>query len=58
MAFPHDVTIPRSWLLRFIKYDLPYLIAEMQTETFHLLLTRMGDLLDKLHDGGKGSGRC
>ncbi|PBK77543.1 hypothetical protein ARMSODRAFT_949477 [Armillaria solidipes] len=55
MTVVHDVTVPRSWLLRSIKHDLPYLNPRIQTNTFHLLLSRMRDLLEQLHDGGNGS---
>ncbi|KAK0478174.1 hypothetical protein IW261DRAFT_1482258 [Armillaria novae-zelandiae] len=51
MTVLHDVTVPRSWILRFIKHDLPYLNPRVQTNTFHLLLTRMWDLLEQLYDG-------
>ncbi|KAK0232764.1 hypothetical protein IW262DRAFT_1259156 [Armillaria fumosa] len=54
MALLHDITVPRSWLLRFIEYDLPYLNPSMQTNAYHLLLMCTGDLLEQLH-GGKGS---
>ncbi|KAK0198135.1 hypothetical protein F5146DRAFT_995722 [Armillaria mellea] len=57
MTVVHDVTVPRSWLLRSINHDLPYLNPRIQTNTFHLLLSRMRDLLEQLHDGGNGSGR-
>ncbi|KAG7450843.1 uncharacterized protein BT62DRAFT_1001658 [Guyanagaster necrorhizus] len=51
MTVMHDVTVPRSWLLRFIKHDSLYLNPEIQTNTFHLLLTPMRDLLEQLYDG-------
>ncbi|KAK0444957.1 uncharacterized protein EV420DRAFT_1721599 [Desarmillaria tabescens] len=51
MTVLHDVTVPRSWLLRFIKHDLPYLNPKIQINTFHLLLSRMWDLLEQLYDG-------
>ncbi|KAK0475067.1 hypothetical protein IW261DRAFT_1495269 [Armillaria novae-zelandiae] len=54
MALLHDVTVPRSWLLRFIEYDLPYVNPSVQTSAYHLLLMCIGDLLEQLH-GGKGS---
>ncbi|KAG7450801.1 uncharacterized protein BT62DRAFT_928080 [Guyanagaster necrorhizus] len=54
MTVIHDVTVPRSWLLRFIKHDSLYLNPEIQTNTFHLLLTPMWDLLEQLY-GGNGS---
>ncbi|KAK0183608.1 hypothetical protein F5146DRAFT_229886 [Armillaria mellea] len=54
MALLHDVTVPRSWLLRFIEYDLPYLNPSMQTNAYHLLLMYAGDLLEQLC-GGEGS---
>ncbi|KAK0245332.1 hypothetical protein EDD85DRAFT_895697 [Armillaria nabsnona] len=54
MALLHDVTVPRSWLLRFIEYDLPYLNPRMQTNAYHLLLMCTEDLLEQLH-GGEGS---
>ncbi|KAK0506460.1 hypothetical protein EDD18DRAFT_1455776 [Armillaria luteobubalina] len=54
MALLHDITVPRSWLLRFIEYDLSYLNPSMQTNAYHLLLMCMGDLLEQLN-GGKGS---
>ncbi|KAK0456985.1 hypothetical protein EV421DRAFT_1755841 [Armillaria borealis] len=54
MALLHDVTVPRSWLLCFIEYDLPYLNPRMQTNAYHLLLMCTEDLLEQLY-GGKGS---
>ncbi len=57
MALLHDVTVPRSWLLRFIEYDLPFLDPRMQTNAYHLLLMCTEDLLEQLY-GGKDSGEC
>ncbi|KAK0456954.1 hypothetical protein EV421DRAFT_1755739, partial [Armillaria borealis] len=54
MVLLHDVTVPRSWLLRFIEYDLPYLNPRMQTNAYHLLLMCTEDLLEQLY-GGKDS---
>ncbi len=57
MTVLHDVTVPRSWLICFVKHDLPYLNPRIQINTYHLLLTRMWDLLEQLYDGN-GSGTC
>ncbi|KAK0456957.1 hypothetical protein EV421DRAFT_103155 [Armillaria borealis] len=46
---PHNVTVPRSWLLRFVKYDMPYFSRVIQTHCYHLLLEPMQDLLEQLH---------
>ncbi|PBK60035.1 hypothetical protein ARMSODRAFT_898604 [Armillaria solidipes] len=51
---PHNVTVPRSWLLRFVKYDMPYFSRGIQTHCYHLLLEPMQDLLEQLRSQSCG----
>ncbi|KAK0232768.1 hypothetical protein IW262DRAFT_22523 [Armillaria fumosa] len=45
---PHNVTVPRSWLLRFVNYDFPHFNKGIQTNYYHILLAPIWDLLDQL----------
>ncbi len=51
---PHNVTVPRSWLLRFVKYDMPYFSRGIQRHCYLLLLEPMQDLLEQLHSQSCG----
>lgn len=48
---PHNVTVPRSWLLRFLNYDFPHFNKGIQTNYDHLLLAPIWDLLEQLRFG-------
>ncbi|KAK0440419.1 uncharacterized protein EV420DRAFT_1650550 [Desarmillaria tabescens] len=51
MTLPHNVTVPRSWLLRFVEYDFPYFNKGIQTNFYHVLLAPVWDLLQQLRVG-------
>ncbi|KAK0443136.1 uncharacterized protein EV420DRAFT_1649415 [Desarmillaria tabescens] len=48
MLLSPNVTVPRSWLLRFVRYDLPYFNEGIQTNYYRTLLEPMRDLLEQL----------
>ncbi|SJL05199.1 uncharacterized protein ARMOST_08565 [Armillaria ostoyae] len=53
IALSSDVTIPRSWLLRFLDYDLPYFNEGIYwpIKSYLTLLIPMRDLLEQLYAG-------
>ncbi|KAG7450840.1 uncharacterized protein BT62DRAFT_1001654 [Guyanagaster necrorhizus] len=51
MRLPHNITVPRSWLLRFMNYDLPYFNGAIQTRFYGILLTPIWALLEQLNIG-------
>ena len=51
MTIPHNVTLPRSWLLRFVDYDSPYFNARTDTNLYYILIAPIWDLLEQLRVG-------
>ncbi|PBL01521.1 hypothetical protein ARMGADRAFT_984178 [Armillaria gallica] len=51
MRLPHNITLPRSWLLRFVDYDFPYFNKGTDTNLYYILLAPIWDLLERLRVG-------
>ncbi|PBK59143.1 hypothetical protein ARMSODRAFT_1027641 [Armillaria solidipes] len=56
MTLPHNITLPRSWLLRFVDYDFPYFNNETETNLYYILLAPIWDLLEQLRVGRDSAG--
>ncbi|KAK0232752.1 hypothetical protein IW262DRAFT_1259998, partial [Armillaria fumosa] len=51
MALPHNITLPRSWILRFVDYSFPYFNEGTDTSLYYILLAPISDLLEQLRIG-------
>ncbi|KAK0506583.1 hypothetical protein EDD18DRAFT_36674 [Armillaria luteobubalina] len=51
MALPHNITLPRSWILRFVDYNFPYFSGGTDISLYYILLAPIWDLLEQLRVG-------
>ena len=53
----HDITLPKSWLLKYFLWDAEHFGPKMQTNNYLPLVNCMAGVLENLYTGGDLAGK-